>query len=393
MTEAAERGTTTITDRAVRKIAQRAAGEVLPPSLAGAARGSARVRGRRAGVTLRVALPYPTPLSETARQVREHVADRTRELTGLDVPPPRLTVSRLATSAPAPAPAPPPGAVRPGPRYWWSARRVPTAVLLLVGTAVAATVTADVLRVRVLHHHPAAWRLRAVDWLSGHGPGDPAVTAGSLVAVALGVWLLVLALTPGRRRQLALGTAASGVRGAVDRKAVAALVQDAVDEVNGLTGVRVRVGRRRVLVRARLAFGERGDALRHAVAAAEGAVERCRLRRPPRCRVVVVPDPTWRPPLSPTESGTKAFVPGPATSGLPAGTATSGLPAGTAGGPESGPATGDPTPAPATSGPESGGSATSGPESASATSGPESASATGGPPSRSAAGEQEGATA
>ncbi|MEU5915136.1 DUF6286 domain-containing protein [Streptomyces sp. NPDC047141] len=384
MTEAAERGTTTITDRAVRKIAQRAAGEVLPPSLAGAARGSARVRGRRAGVTLRVALPYPAPLSETARQVREHVADRTRELTGLDVPPPRLTVSRLATSAPAPAPAPPPGAVRPGPRYWWSARRVPTAVLLLAGTVVAATVTADVLRVRVLHHRPAAWRLRAVDWLSGHGPGDPAVTAGSLVAVALGVWLLVLALTPGLRRQLALGTAASGVRGAVDRKAVAALVQDAVDGVNGLTGVRVRVGRRRVLVRARLAFGERDDALRQAVAAAEGAVERCGLRRPPRCRVVVVPDPTWRPPLSPTDSGTKAFVPGPNTSGRPAETASSGLPAGTAtGGPASGPATGAPTPAPVTSGPESGGSARSGPESASATSGP---------PAGSAAGEQEGAT-
>ncbi|MFD8208812.1 DUF6286 domain-containing protein [Streptomyces sp. NPDC059695] len=331
MTAAADRGSTTIADKAVRKIAQRAAGEVLPPSLAGAVRGSATVRGRRAGVALRVALPYPAPLSETARQVREHVADRTRELTGLDVPAPRLTVSRLAVGAPAPAPVPPPEAVGPGPRYRWSARRVPTALLLLVGTAVGATLTADVLRVHVLDHRPAAWRLRAVDWLSGHGPGDPAVTTGSLVAVALGVWLLALAVTPGRRRRLTLVTTASDVRVAVDRTAVAALVRDAVGEVNGLGAVRVRVRRRRVLARARLAFGERDDVLRQAVAAADRALERCRLRRPLRCRVVLVPEATWQPPLPPYGSGAGRAPSGPVP---PYGSGAGRAPAG--------PATGEP---------------------------------------------------
>ncbi len=83
MTDAAVRGTTTVSEKAVRKIAERAAAEALPGFARPSARGSASVRGRRAVVSLGVTLPYPAPLASTAERVERHVTDRTGRLTGL----------------------------------------------------------------------------------------------------------------------------------------------------------------------------------------------------------------------------------------------------------------------------------------------------------------------
>lgn len=99
MTGPAQRGTTVIADKAVRRIAERAAEEVLPVPASGTGRASVAVHGRRAAVALRVALPYPAALSDTARRVQRHVAARTGELTGLDIRAARLTVTRLALSS------------------------------------------------------------------------------------------------------------------------------------------------------------------------------------------------------------------------------------------------------------------------------------------------------
>ncbi|MFD0431596.1 hypothetical protein ACFQ60_43515 [Streptomyces zhihengii] len=131
---AAQRGTTTVADRVVRRIALRAASEALPGR--GRAASAARRPFTGAGpVSLRIAAPYPATLSDTARRVRAHVADRTGELTGLDVAPVRLSITRLAVPAALPAPAAAslpeaPGGARGGhggraPRRWWSARRAP----------------------------------------------------------------------------------------------------------------------------------------------------------------------------------------------------------------------------------------------------------------------------
>ncbi|PSK95861.1 putative alkaline shock family protein YloU [Murinocardiopsis flavida] len=93
----AERGTTTVTDRVVAKVAQRAAAEVEGVcersgrlgGLVGAAPGAAAVQVRRSGtsVTLRmvIAVRYPAPLRAVAREVRARVRTRVEAHTGLVV--------------------------------------------------------------------------------------------------------------------------------------------------------------------------------------------------------------------------------------------------------------------------------------------------------------------
>ncbi|MGW8991600.1 DUF6286 domain-containing protein [Streptomyces zhihengii] len=303
---AARRGTTTVADRVVRRIALRAASEALPGPGTGGVGGSAAVHGRRAGIALRIAAPYPATLSDTARRVRGHVADRTGELTGLDVAPVRLSITRLAVPAALPAPAAAslpeaPGGARGGrgeraPRRWWSARRAPVAVLSLLAAVCCAAVTADVIRVRATGAPAGVWRARSADWLSVHGPGDAQVTAGAVALAAAGLWLVLLALAPGRRRQLPLAAASPGWNAAVDRSTVAALLRDAVGDVPGIGAVRVRARRGRVVVTARLSFGDRAEAVRQAASAARRTIADCGLRRTPRLRVRVLPDSGWRPP-------------------------------------------------------------------------------------------------
>ncbi|MGW6261961.1 DUF6286 domain-containing protein [Streptomyces sp. NPDC055085] len=296
MTDAAVRGTTTVSEKAVRKIAERAAAEALPGFARPSARGSASVRGRRAVVSLGVTLPYPAPLASTAERVERHVTDRTGRLTGLRLAPARVTVTGLTGPARPSAPplAKPPASGR-APRRSWSARRVPVVGLALAAALVCGAAAVDVLRVHLAGQPPVAWRTDLLDALERRGPADLPVAFGIVLAAA-GLWLCVLALTPGRRGLL--GAASPGLYAAVDRTAVASVIRDAVADVPGTDTVRVRVGRRRARVRVALAFGERDAVTEAAAAAAHRAMDACALRRAPRLRVTVRPAPTWQPPGS-----------------------------------------------------------------------------------------------
>ena len=292
---AAQRGTTTVSERAVRRIAERATTEALPGRPAHA---TATVRGRKAEVSLGVTLPYPAPLADGARDVQRHVVERTRELTGLDVPTARVNVTALAAPRYSRAPVPPVEETNsPGtPRRWWSGRRVPVALLTSAAALGCGALAVDLIEVHLAHRAAAAWRVSAVHWLSGHGPGDsPVVIAGGLTAL-LGVWMIVLAVTPGLRHRSTVHAEAERVDAAVDRSAVESLVRDAVADVAGVGAVRVRVRRRRIAVRAGLAFGDRAETSAAVTAAAHAAVTSCRLRHEPRIRVTVTPDPVWQPP-------------------------------------------------------------------------------------------------
>ncbi|MDH6214869.1 DUF6286 domain-containing protein [Streptomyces pseudovenezuelae] len=301
MTAAARRGTTTVSERAVRRIAERATTEALPGRTAKA---TATVRGRRAELSLGVTLPYPAPLADGVHDVQRHVVERTRELTGLDLPTARVSVTSLAAPRHSRAPMSPtaetdsPGTNSPrAPARWWSRRRIPLTVLTSVAALGCGALALDLIQVHTAHRAAAAWRVSAVHWLSGHGPGDPGVVIAGALTALVGIWMVVLAVTPGRRRQSTVHTAAERVDAAVDRSAVESLVRDAVGGVAGITAVRVRVRRRRVTVRARLAFGDRAQTSAAVTAAARAAVSSCRLRREPRVRAVVVPEPLWQPPV------------------------------------------------------------------------------------------------
>ncbi|WP_260334184.1 DUF6286 domain-containing Asp23/Gls24 family envelope stress response protein [Streptomyces beigongshangae] len=314
MTTPGLRGTTTVSDRAVRRIAERAATEAVPGPGTGAAKGSAHVHGRRADVGVDVTLPYPAPLPEAVRRVQHHVTARTSRLTGLDVTRARVGVTGLVPEpvpAPAPAPArtvspdaspdgPPEGRAQTStdsrtPLRWWSQRRVPIMLLSLAAAVACGALAVDMLLVHAARRPAAAWRTGTLDWLSRHGPGDATVMASAGAVAVLGVLMIVLALVPGHRELLTVTAPGVRLRAALDRTAVAALVADAVGGTRGIGPVRVRVRRRRVTVRAGLAFGDRELVLDEVRRAAHRALEDCRLRRLPRLRVRVRPEAAWDP--------------------------------------------------------------------------------------------------
>ena len=115
-----ELGTISIADGVVSKIAARAAAE-NPDAGAAAARmlgravpgagymgvrgtdlealpkTSVEVDGSKAFVNLEISVRWPASVPEITGQVRRHVRDRVRELTGLDVDEVHITVADLAT--------------------------------------------------------------------------------------------------------------------------------------------------------------------------------------------------------------------------------------------------------------------------------------------------------
>ncbi|MGI5120605.1 Asp23/Gls24 family envelope stress response protein [Marinactinospora thermotolerans] len=95
--EPEQRGSTTIPERVVAKIAARAAAEVggtrrvgggvtaLLGSSSRPAKASARINGTTVSLRLGIAVRYPAPVRSTAREVREHVRERVEQTTGLTV--------------------------------------------------------------------------------------------------------------------------------------------------------------------------------------------------------------------------------------------------------------------------------------------------------------------
>ncbi|MFD7063164.1 DUF6286 domain-containing protein [Streptomyces sp. NPDC059906] len=298
----------------MRRIAERAAAETdLGGRRARVTHGTATVRGRGAEVSVDVRLPYPAVLGEAGERVRSRTADRVAELSGLTVRAATVRVQSLSAdrAAPRPSPAHPGSPPRGRARRPWSARRVPAALVALVGAAACAALLYDVLSVHLADRRPAGPRTGAVDWLATHGPGDTGVVAGGAVAAVLGAWLLCLALTPGLRGVLPMSPVPGqpGQRAVLERAAAAELVRDAASAVPGVTRVRVRCRRRRVRVRARLSFGDRPAtraALRTTTAATLSTLG---LSRRLGARVTLRPAPHWRPPGTEPTAGPPVSAP------------------------------------------------------------------------------------
>jgi len=105
-----QRGRTTVADRVVAQIATRAVAEVGQTAGAarqviglplgrqtgeGPARVSARVNGDLAMVEVRLSLGYPAPVRSLTREVRRHVMERVKTLTGIEVRHVDIEVARL----------------------------------------------------------------------------------------------------------------------------------------------------------------------------------------------------------------------------------------------------------------------------------------------------------
>lgn len=162
-------------------------------------------------------------------------------------------------SASAAAYAPHPtleGEEKPG--RFWSARRIPAALAALVLLGGLGILLYDIAAVR--SGRPAMqWRRTLARELAERPLEDTWVLVGAGVAVALGLWLLVLAATPGLRAVLPMRRTHTDVRAGLHRDAAAMVLRDRAMEVSGVQSVRVRMKRSKVDVRAVSHFRELDD--------------------------------------------------------------------------------------------------------------------------------------
>ncbi|MEV4925717.1 DUF6286 domain-containing protein [Streptomyces roseoverticillatus] len=146
----------------------------------------------------------------------------------------------------------------PGGRRFWAVRRVPAFLVAAVVLGAAGLLLYDVAAVRA--HQPAMeWRRRLTHELATRPLGDGWVVGGAVVAVVVGLWLVLLAATPGLRSVLPMRPGRAGLRAGIDRRAAALVLRDRAMEVSGVQSVRVKVGRRRVTVRAQSHFRDLDD--------------------------------------------------------------------------------------------------------------------------------------
>ncbi|MDX3617815.1 MULTISPECIES: DUF6286 domain-containing protein [Streptomyces] len=140
-------------------------------------------------------------------------------------------------------------------KRFWSARRTPAGILAVLLLAGAGLFLYDVAAVRA--DRPAMeWRRSLARQLAERPLDDTWVLVGAAVAVLLGLWLLVLAVTPGLRDVLPMRRVHPHVRAGLHRGAAALALRDRAMEVYGVRSVRVRAGRKRVDVRAVSHFRE-----------------------------------------------------------------------------------------------------------------------------------------
>ncbi|GGJ37954.1 DUF6286 domain-containing protein [Streptomyces brasiliensis] len=141
---------------------------------------------------------------------------------------------------------------------FWSARRVPAGIVALLLLLGAGVFLYDVTAVRA--HRPAMrWRRELATQLAQRPLDDTWVLVGAGVAAALGLWLIVLAVTPGLRDLLPMRRTHADVRAGLQNAAAAQVLRDRAMEISGVRSVRVRLRRRKADVRAISHFRDLDD--------------------------------------------------------------------------------------------------------------------------------------
>lgn len=187
------------------------------------------------------------------------------------------------------------GAVRhdPGPEEpggakagrFWSARRIPAAVTAAAILALSGLFLYDVSSVRA-DRKAMYWRTKFAEELATRPLDDVWIILGASVCAALGLWLLVLAATPGERAVLPMARRGpDAVRAGLDRHAAELVLRDRAMEVSGIRWARVAVGRRRIKVRVGAHFRDLDDVRTDLTESLDEAVRQLGLARAPRLTV------------------------------------------------------------------------------------------------------------
>ncbi len=163
---------------------------------------------------------------------------------------------------------------------FWSTRRVPAGIVALLLLLLAGAFLYDVVSVRT-GRDALGWRRDLARQLAERQLDDIWVQIGAGVAAALGLWLLLLAVTPGLRRLLPMRRTHRDVRAGLHRDAAADVLRDRAMEVAGVQSARVRMRRRKARVRALAHFRELDDVRTDLDGVLDDAVRGLGLARPP----------------------------------------------------------------------------------------------------------------
>jgi len=208
------------------------------------------------------------------------------ELQGSEGTTQRLPVIEKAEYEPPPAPEFEAGREAGREGRFWSARRVPAAVVAVLLLAVTALFLYDIAAVRA--HRPAmAWRRDLAHQLATRPLDDTWVLVGAGVTAVLGLWLLLLAATPGLRAVLPMRRPHADVRAGLHREAAALILRDRAMEVAGVQSAHVRVRRAHADVRAVCHFRELGDVRADLNTTLDEAIRGLGLSHPPALSVHV----------------------------------------------------------------------------------------------------------
>jgi hypothetical protein len=176
-------------------------------------------------------------------------------------------------------------------RRFWSERRVTAATVAALAAAGLGLLLYDVAAVRA-DRTAMEWRRRLAEELAQRPLNDAWMVGGAVAAMILGLWLLVLALTPGLRGLLSMRRPAGvpggeEVRAGLQRSAAALVLRDRAMEVSGVQSVRVTVGRRLVRARALAHFRDLDEVRGDLDAALASAIEELGVVRRPVLSVYV----------------------------------------------------------------------------------------------------------
>ncbi|MFH8411560.1 DUF6286 domain-containing protein [Streptomyces collinus] len=169
---------------------------------------------------------------------------------------------------------------------FWSARRVPAGIVALLLLGLTGLFLYDIVSVRA-GRPGMGWRRELARQLAERPLDDTWVLVGAGVAALLGLWLLILAVTPGLRDVLPMRRTHTDVRAGLHRDAAATALRDRAMEVAGVQSARVRVRRRRADVRAVAHFRELDDVRTDLDAVLADATRGLGLSRPPSLSVRV----------------------------------------------------------------------------------------------------------
>ncbi|MFH9980631.1 DUF6286 domain-containing protein [Streptomyces sp. NPDC017179] len=131
---------------------------------------------------------------------------------------------------------------------FWSPRRVPAGIVALLLLIVAGAFLYDIAAVRA-GRPGLRWRRELARQLAERPLDDTWVLVGAGATAVLGLWLLVLAATPGLRHLLPMRRAHPDVRAGLHRDAAALVLRDRAMEIAGVRSARVRLRRRGADVR------------------------------------------------------------------------------------------------------------------------------------------------